>query len=188
MDDDMNQLDPLDAKLLYTAMLEAQMEGDDDAVAVLAALADDPDKLREVLGNDEPEEKSMGRSSKMAPPRLKTLPLTRVKSTTSELERLRIVSRIRSKEASDAKSDYGENSKKYKVAKRIAQEAFETYIYADRASRGVKTTPPIKTKLAKPYEHPASGPAHARAEVEDFLADYRERTAVVRRGLVDHES
>lgn len=47
-----NELSPEDAKLLYTAMLEAQMDGDDEAVKVLADLADDPDKLREVYGGE----------------------------------------------------------------------------------------------------------------------------------------
>lgn len=98
-----NELDPLDAKLLYTAMLEAQMDDDDEAVAVLAELADDPDKLREILGDDEDE--PAPEKKRLSPPKLKSLPKTR-------------------------------------------------------------------TKLAKPYEHPAAGPVHARVEVEDFLSDY----------------
>ena len=48
-DEQENNLSPEDAKLLFTAMLEAQMDGDAAAVSALSNLADDPAKLRAIF-------------------------------------------------------------------------------------------------------------------------------------------
>lgn len=50
--DDRQELNSEDAKLPYTAMLEAQMEGDEGAMQALVDLSNDPEKLWEVLGGE----------------------------------------------------------------------------------------------------------------------------------------
>lgn len=73
-----SELSPEDAKLLYTAMLEAQLEGDSGAVAVLAQLAGEPDKLHELFEQADAKQTGakmlFGHRRFLAPPRLKILP------------------------------------------------------------------------------------------------------------------